>query len=373
MPGPLPDAVSADSSADLVALGAKGSMLLAGTADGAFFLDEAHPTLSPLAIWGDEPDLPAETGAIRAIGRRTDNLLVAADTGLFHTSGEKLLLSPASAGLAALDIVGLEVEGAGDAEQIWIAAKDGVHQISGGALSKLAIEGEDGAPGAVLPALGRVFAAFDDRLYEVDPAAKTAELLPYHFGAIHALARGAKDSLYVGCDQGLFERDPDGSYTQYTLSDDAGAPAPVQGLLFDPKKGVFAITGAGIVVLQPGEAPAGVAGLSPGTPSSLATIDDRGLVWVGGKKSLTGLPIGGVVGFAEDVSPVLATYCNTCHATGASYAPVIDFTDYETAVARAGTMIQRIAAGQMPPQSAKAIPAEDVELLLRWNASGRTP
>jgi len=373
IPSEAPARISLTAAEDVTAIGAKGSRVVVGTQAGVYIVNEAGTELLSLSVWSDDPAAPTEPGPTHAFGRRTENVLVAAEGGLFHTSGDKLLVSPASASVAGLGVASLAAEGAAENEKVWIGGAGGLYELKNGALTAWAIEGQSAAPNVITPDGALVFVAFGDKLYELDTAAGEAKLLPHSFGAIHAIARGAAGSVYVAADQGLFERRADGGYTQYTLSD--GDPKAAWGAVFDPKKGMFAVTAAGVVLAQPGNAPVGVAALpgtiAPAAGAPAAAADDIGTVWIGAGKSLEGLKIGSTVAFEADVEPILANYCASCHATGAQYSPKIDFSDYETTKQISTKMIQRISAGQMPPSSSPAMPAEAFDVLLRWEASGR--
>jgi len=370
-PGAAPTTFLIDAAEDVSALGARGSKLYWGASGGVYSLDVSGTALSLLEIWGDDPALPISTGPVRALGRRVENVLVAADAGLFHTSGDKLLVSPAQAALAGLGIsaiTALAVDAGANGERIWFGSASGLSVIEIGVLSAWAIEGASGAPTVLSPEGGIVYVAFGDKLFELDTAAGQATALAYDFGTIHAITRGSSGTTYVAADKGLFERSADGSFTQYTLSD--SDPRAAWAAVFDPKKGVFAVTAAGIVLATPGAKPTAVAALPEGMTGARAAEDDIGNVWIGAGKRLAGLKIGSTVTFKEDVAPILEKYCATCHATGAQYAKVIDFADYEATKAIATVMVTRISTGSMPPAAALPMPAEDADVILRWEASG---
>jgi hypothetical protein len=195
--------------------------------------------------------------------------------------------------------------------------------------------------------------------------------VPHSFGVIHGIARGAQGAVYMAADNGLFERSTNGSYVQYTLSDSA-TPAPAYAVAFDPKKGMFGITAAGIVLINPGETLIGITAYPPSLSGpGIAVADDIGNVWVGAGKQLEGMRIGSTVNFDADVRPVLEKYCGTCHLDGAQKSPIIKLLDYETVSGMSSKIIQRISVGQMPPAASTPMPAEAFEIILRWEASGR--
>jgi hypothetical protein len=375
IPPLVPGGVSIDVSEEITALGAKGSRLLVGTNATVYGLGDVIGTLEELSVWSDDPSVAASTGAVHAVGRRSTNVLVAADSGIFHTSGDKLLVSPASSELLALGIVGFAAENSAGTERLWLAASSGLYDLTNGSLSKWNVESESAAPTVVETSGHIVFVAYGDRLYELNLESDEAALVPHSFGTIHAIAHGAEGTVYVAADRGLFERGADGGYTQYTLSDGAD-PVAAYAVVFDPKKGMFGVTAAGIVLAQPGKPPAGITALPPSlsgatTPRPVATADDIGNVWIGAGTKLEGLRIGSTVTFDADVVPVLEKYCGSCHTDGANYSPIIKMTEYETVVAMSSKIISRVSAGQMPPAASTPMPAEAFEILLRWEASGR--
>jgi len=122
-----PGGVSIDVGDEITALGAKGSRLLVGTKSTVYGLGDVVGTLEEVSVWSDDPSITAQTGAVHAIGRRSANVLVAADNGIFHTSGDKLLVSPASVELTALGITGLATENSPSGERMWFATSSGLY------------------------------------------------------------------------------------------------------------------------------------------------------------------------------------------------------------------------------------------------------
>jgi hypothetical protein len=369
-----PGGVSIDVNGEITSLGAKGSQLLVGTNSTVYGPSDVIGTLQEVSVWSDDPAVLATTGAVHAVGRRSSNVLIAAENGIFHTSGDKLLVSPASAELAALGISAIAAENSANGERLWFATASGLFELLGGTLSKWAVEGEAGTPTVVATSGHFVFVAYVDHLYEVNVDTKEAGLVPHSFGTIHSIAHGAEGTVYVAADKGLFERGADGGYTQYTLSGSA-TPIAAYAAVFDPKKGMFGVTAAGIVLAQPGKNPAGVmpmpSSLSGATTTPIATADDIGNIWIGAGNKLEGLKLGSTLTFDADVVPVFKTYCGSCHIDGAQSSPIIKFEDYEAVVSLSAKINSRISAGQMPPASATPMPAEAFEILLRWEASGR--
>lgn len=369
-----PPGVSIETTEDIQALGARGSRLVVGTSTTVYGLGEVLGTLEESSIYSDDPAAPSTTGKVDAIGRRAANLLVVSDSGVFHTSGDKLLHSPASGQLGPLGISSIAADGPETDEHLWLATAKGLYELRGGVLSKWTVDGESGVPTVVSTGGSLVYVAFGDRLYELDAATGEVMRVPHSFGAIHAIAHGAEGSVYVAAKNGLFEREANGGYVQYTLSDTA-TPAAAHAVVFDPKKGMFAVTDAGIVLANPGDDLIGITAypstLSSSPTTALAVADDIGNVWMGAGTHLEGMRIGSTVTFDADVVPVLETYCGSCHVLGAQQSPLIELLDYETVLSMSSRIIQRVSAGQMPPPAGKPMPAEAFEIILRWEASGR--
>lgn len=357
---------------DLRALGAQGDTALLGTSTGAFAALEGG--LLKLDIYGDAPDLPVSTGDVRAVGRRTETLIVAAEAGIFITAGNKLTLSPASEALATLSIREIHVTGADATEQLWIVAQEGIFVLTGGKLRQISVEGATGEPLSISPAVNgsSLLVAYPEGVHEIDIAKEEAAALPHDLGEVRAMARGGEKVVYFGSDQGLFVRGEDGAYTQFTLSGGEEA-APVDTVLVDPD-GVIAVTAQAAVRLNQDDLPQAVATLPASPEPHRAAADDVGLVWIGGGGTVSGYLLGRPAGYEADVAPILGEYCMSCHAEpGTQGAPALDMLDYETTKANAPLIVQRVAAGQMPPPGSPPLPAEKYELVLRWYSSGLSP
>jgi hypothetical protein len=183
-----PGGVSIDVPDEITALGAKGSRLLIGTKSTVYGLGDVVGTLEEVSVWSDDPSITAKTGAVHAVGRRSANVLIAADNGIFHTSGDKLLVSPASAELTALGITALAAENSASGERIWFATTSGLYELEGNTLSKWTVEDEAGSPTAIATSGQLVFVAYGDRLFELNVETEEAGLVPHSFGTIHSIA-----------------------------------------------------------------------------------------------------------------------------------------------------------------------------------------
>jgi hypothetical protein len=358
-PGVEPTALVAAGS--VTALGAAGTTLMVGTdSHAAQLIDGA---LEPLEVWSDDPSAATSTGEVKLVTRAGATLVVLADEGLFHSFGDKLVPSPASAEVVALEPLAMHADG----DALWLCTPSGLARLEGEELSWLTVEGEAGAPAAVHHASsGLFYVAFDDRLYEIEDGEAFA--VPYDLGAVHAISAGSDEAIYVASDRGLFERTADGAWTQYTLSASAEG-APATALSFYPKDGVFAAVPGGIALVQPDS---GVTGVVQSDATRMIA-DDVGQLWLAAGSGVTGLAVGTPIGFEDDVAPILTTYCASCHDDGSQNAPVQNFADYDNVVLLAQTVVSRIQAGQMPPSGSDPMPGDAVDLINRWYLSGQNP
>ena len=358
-PGVEPTSLLAPGN--VTAIGAAGTTLIVGTDTSTSQLIDGK--LVELEVWSDDPDIPSTTGSVRLVTRDDATLVVLAEEGLFHSFGDKLVPSPASADVLALDPMAMHADG----DLLWLCTPDGLARLEDGELSWLTIEGESGLPAAVHhAATGLLYVAFDDRLYEIE--SDRAYAVPFELGAIHAIGAGRGDAVYVASDRGLFERNVEGEWTRYTLTeDDAGAPATA--LSFYPKDGTFVAVPGGITLANPDD---GITGVATSDASHMIA-DDLGRIWLGGGTDVTGLPVGTPIGFEDDVAPILTSYCASCHDEGIDNAPVQDFADYDNVVLLAQTVVSRIRDGQMPPAGSDPLPGDAVDLINRWYLSGQNP
>lgn len=359
----VPELPEAPSGIVIAATGvrsiAAGSAVIVGSDDGAFVVDEEAAALRELPIWSDAPDPPEATGAVERAVRFGDTVLVFADAGLFFSFGDKLLPSPD--GEAVMDLGVRDVQPYGD--ELWIASDAGLVYLDGETLT--AIDAAGGVPQLARRAGDVVIAVYDDRLYELDLSEGVAHEAPYDVGQVTALGPGVDGAVYLASDRGLFERAADGAYTHYPLDGRA-----VLALAYHAKDGSHALTADGVWAARPGQALAPVMRVEE--PVSAFAADPLGRLWLAGD-ALVAHPVGTPVGFADDVAPLLESYCASCHAAGETGAPLVAFDDYEVVGAMATTIVERIKKGQMPPPGSPQPTASDVEILESWIASGSNP
>ncbi|MCA9625020.1 MAG: hypothetical protein KC731_38610, partial [Myxococcales bacterium] len=337
----------------LTAIGASGTSLLLGTTTTTFEL--LGETLSELEVWSDDPSAPTRTGRVDLIARDGATLVVLAEEGLFFDFNEKLVPSPASEAIVALTPQAMHASG----DALYLCTGDGLAKLQDEKLSWLSIADEAGAPTAVYESSqGLLYVAYGETLYEID--GDEAFAVPYDTGVVHAIAPGLADAVVFATDHGLFRRDAKGAWTQHTLTDDQAAAASLD-LAFYPKDGTYARTAEGVLLLREGE----LSGVVTSDAERLIS-DDFGRLWLGAGRALEGLPIGTPVGFAEDVAPLLASHCATCHATGEENAPIVSFESYDDVALLGSVLLDRVASGQMPPAGSPALSGDAVDLINRW-------
>lgn len=364
------------------AMASNGDLVAVGTSTSVFQVTAAGPM--PLELVGDEPDLPPETGPVRAMAAAPDGLLIAADAGVFFTKGSVLQLSLGNAELHPLGITAMtsrvaDDDGDQEAEaHVALLTKDGAYELSGGELRKWTVEGEAGAPTAALNQKDRLYLAFGSRVYEIDKATEEARPLVFALdrglGAIRAIACNSRacdegSLIYFASDAGLVERSPDGAYTLYPLANEGEAAVSVEAFALDGgKQRLYALAGSQVLRIKGGELPDAVATLAPtGSAGRHMAVDKLGDVWAGEDLSVKKLALGTPLSFATDVRPVMHEYCAECHTPGINGAPKIDFEVFETMVGIADTALMRVAAGTMPPLSyPKKLPKEKIQILQDW-------
>ena len=362
------------------AMASHGSTIAIGTATSVYRLDTTGPV--KLELVGDEPDLPADTGAVRAMAASDGGLLVAAENGLFFTDGLVLQRSLANDTLGPLGITAMSARlaagGDGGAAEVHLAFIAGgvAYELGGGSMSTWTVSGEEGSPTAIFAQEARVYLSFGARTYEIDKAKKEARPVAEGLGAVHEIACTSLSCdegslLYFASDAGLVERAADGVYRRFSLAAEGAPPVPVETFALDAsKQRLYALAGGSLLRVRAGEVPDAVATLAaPEGPRRMA-VDKSGDVWVGEGRAVKRLALGTPLSFATDVRPILHEYCAECHATGQKGAPVRDFESYDVAVARIDSILMRVQDGTMPPLSTgKKLPKETIQILQDWAAT----
>ncbi|MEP7120001.1 MAG: hypothetical protein ABJE95_03785 [Byssovorax sp.] len=375
-----PEHSTAALSGYATATASNGSILAVGTTTSVYGVTPNAVTL--LAIVGDEPSLPAETGAIQAMTALDDGVLVAADNAVFFTKGSALQLSLANDVLHPLGITAMasrvaDDDGDGVKEtHLMLRTKAAAYEIVGAALTKWTVAGEAGAPTAALATKATVYLAFGDRVYEIEKDTKKAYPLVFDVGIVAEIACGtvacdAGSPIYFASDRGLVERSAAGDYTLYTLAEEGAPAVPVDAFALDgAKTRLYALAGPQVLRVRVGASPVAEATVTaPALPRHLV-VDKVGDAWLSEGESMEKLALGTPLSFATDVKPILHAYCSDCHANATNGAPKIDFDSYDATVKLSDTVVKRVVEGTMPPITyAKKLPKETVQLLVEWSAT----
>lgn len=375
---------SYDVEGYVTTMAGRGSIVTTGTTIGVYELGLSGPVLLPIV--GIEPDLPAETGIVRAMAGYDDGILVIADNDILFAQNGALTRS---AGKATLEMLGIKTMNARFADDdgdmttethLSLVGATAGHELSAGNLITWGIEGKMGAPEAILAQKSTVFLVYGRQLYEVDKAKAEAFVPPFDMGNIHeiacsSLACDAGSLVYFASDKGLVERSASGVYSLYTLTDSEGQFVGVESFAIDgSKQRLYAVAGDQLLRIRSGDVPTAVATLSTAKEKRKLVVDKIGDVWVGGDQQVTKYALGTPLSFLTDVQPIMHEYCAECHAAALQGAPKIDFEDYSTAVGLVERIIARAAVERsMPPGTYdKKLPAELITILKEW-AVTKTP
>ncbi len=361
-----------------------GARVLIGTTKRVYGVDAEAPIA--LEIVGDEPNLPLETGEVKALAPYADGVLAATDTGVFFTKGDVLQISGGNDSLHPLGITGMTAriaddDGDGKSEaHLVLLGKEGGYELDGSKLTTWKVDGETGPPTAIYAQKSRLYMAFGDHVYEVDKDAKLAYPLVFDVGNVSAIACSSPacedgSLLYFASDRGLVERGTTGDYTIYPLAKEGEPPLAVETFALDPtSQRLYALAGNWVLRVRAGEVPDAVATRkTPAFPRRM-TVDKKGDVWAGEGQSVESIALGTPLSFGADVAPIMHTYCATCHQTGIKGAPKIDFESYEVMLDLLDVVQKRVVdEGSMPPATAQQVPKEKIQILKEWAASKHEP
>lgn len=392
--GDVPLATPGELEGYTSAAASRGALTLMGTSNGAYqakACPKDSPTCVPLTllpIVGDEPDLPLETGVVRAAaafqvgggqGSDGEGLLVAADAGIFFAKGGVLTRSAGHELLFPLGIRGIasriaDEDADGEAEtHLTLRTDTGLVEWRGGELTAWTVGDETGAPSAALARQDRLFVAWDDRVYEIDKAAEVGYPLVFDIGRVREIACASQACdpgavVLFATSKGLVERSAAGQYTLYTLAEEGAAGVAVLTFALDAQKQrLYAVAEDGTVLrVQAGEVPVALGKLAPSEHAPHAAVDKTGDVWVGSGTSVTALGTGTPLSFATDIRGVMGEYCAPCHKTATHGATPIDFESYEVMIDRGKKALDRILEGTMPPSGWPAVPKEQALLIAEW-------
>lgn len=360
-------------------LASLGSFVAIGTTVGVYEPDASGGT-NLMPIVGADPNLPLETGIVRATVRYEDGVLVAADGGVFFTKGTSLEPSLASSELMPLEIESMTArvaddDGDGSAEtNLSIRGKNDVFELGPDKLVTWSVDGETGAPTAMFAQKDRVIIAYGHHVYEIDKPSATAYPLVFDVGFVRSIVCGSLacdegSLLYFATDKGLVERSASGQYTRFSLAEQGAAPVAVDAFALDAsKQRLYAVAGEYLLRVRAGEVPQAVAKIGASSAPRTLGVDKIGDVWMGESQTATRFALGTPLSFLTDVKPIMREYCADCHATGVMGAPPIDFEKYDVAVSLVDRIIKRaVEERSMPPGSyAKKVPADSIAILKEW-------
>lgn len=323
---------------------------------------------------------PATLGEVRAIARREGGgVWMVSTNGLFHSRDDALLRSPLSEQLDLSAVRFLDATGVGADETLWLTfADESVRRLQGGRLGALELRGpkETGALQGVLGlSTSSALALRGETLSRLDLGSSGVQQLATGLGTLRASGRLSDGTLLLATSTGLWTVASGGKVTRHTLAA-PGQPARSVDALWT--QGQLAILAAGGEVLQWEDGQATVVSqVENPQPLGLA-LDGDGQLWLVDGISLVrvSLPaLGPPPSFAQDVRPFFEAHCVSCHASGASYAPVIDWTDLATVRARSAAAIRRLtdADAPMPPASQETLSSADYGVVVRWVNGGMQP
>lgn len=319
-------------------------------------------------------DDPRTPGQVRALTRRAEGVVLAGTGGFFHDAPGRLLRAPLSDDFS-MDTVRF-VDAVGGALFV-TTATDAVRVLDGHREQVRVVDEKE--PGAVQVVVGRTAGAAllvkGGSLYAVDLAERTVTTLARGLATVTAIDRRG-DTVLLGTSEGLVEVSATGVVTRRTLTATTTSAQPVVDvevvgevtLLSTPTQ-VLELSSTGALVV--------LAELSRAWPDAL-TRDGAGDVWFLDGPWLARLTTSVAPpppSFATDVRPFMVAHCASCHATGASYAPVIDLATYATAKQWAPRTLERLkdTLSPMPPSSVETLTPTQYDVVVRWVEGGMLP
>ncbi|MEZ4293684.1 MAG: hypothetical protein R3B70_01815 [Polyangiaceae bacterium] len=337
--------------------------------------------LTQLPIEGDDPELPAETGIVRAAAPIETGVLVAAEAGLFVAGPGALTLSNGHAGLHPLGILGMKSRLADDDNDgtpeahLVLLTNAGLVEWSSGETVTWTIGTEQGPPSAAFSRKDLLFAAWGTRVYEVDREGGVAYPLVFDIGAVTDIACSSQacdegSLVYFATDKGLVERSAEGGYTLYPLAPEGEPGVAVKSFALDAgKQRLYAFTETSVLRVRAGHVPDEVASLGKADFDRHAAVDKAGDLWSFAGGEATRLSTGTPLSFATDIQPIMGEYCAPCHKSGSNGAPAIDFESYDKMLEYADKAVARVQDSSMPPPTWPQVPKDQVQLLVEWVAT----
>lgn len=332
--------------------------------DGALVKHKSGATFSTLSM-SDAP------GTVKALTRRGFGVLLAATNGFFHDAPGTLLRAPLSDDFS---METLRFVDAVDAA-LWVTTgADAVRLLDG---RRETVHLNDATePGAVQVIAGRTASSAllvkGASLYAVDLEAKTVSTLARGVGTVTAIDHRG-DAVLLGTSEGLLEVAADGTVTRHTLT----ANDPAQSIIdLEVVDGTTLVTTTSQVLVL-GTPNVVLADVTQPWPDAL-TKDSSGDVWFVDGSALTRLSTSVAApppSFATDVKPFMTAHCRSCHATGASYAPLLNLENYSTAKTWAARTVSRLTAtlAPMPPANTEVLTPAQYDVVVRWVEGGLLP
>lgn len=339
--------------------------------DGDAVLRRELAGFAPLAV--GTPDDPRTPGAIRAMTTRHDGVFLAGTQGFFHDAPGRLLRSPLSDSFTMESVRFVDFTG----DALWVTTGTDAVRVLNGRREAIRIDDPE-ERGELQAVVGRststALVARGASLYAVDLAARTVKTLARALPAVTALSHRG-DVVLLGTTEGLVEVGSDDVVRRRTLAAPNGAAPAIVDV---DSRGASALVSAGRQLLLVTEASAVVlADIAQPWPDSLAR-DLSGDVWFIDGTSVARLSTSvapAPPSFATDVKPFVQAHCASCHASGARYAPVIDFENYGVSKTWAQTSLRRITdtLSPMPPASAEILTPAQYDVFVRWVDGGLLP
>lgn len=316
-----------------------------------------------------------ELGTVKAVSRRGEGVLLATTNGLFHDAPGYLLASPASASVSMATVRFIDSFD----DTLYVSSVAELSKLSDSTRQTLVIA-DDKESGEVQAVIGRTpssaIVVKGASLYAIDFTAKKVTTLARGLASVTAIDRNAEGVL-IGTTEGLVEVHADDSVTRRTFTVDTSTPVTIVDL--DVSNGTTTVVTDSAVLELSSTGSTVLTTLARAWPDAFArdgahdawVIDGAQVIKLG--TSLTQPP----PSFATEVKPFMQAHCATCHATGARYAPVEDFTSLALARQKANAIIDRITESDlgrvMPPPDTEVLTAAQYDVVVRWVAGGMLP
>lgn len=326
--------------------------------------------LNPVPVGASGTD---SLGTVRLVGRRGPGSLWLSSNGVFLERMGRLLRAPVSDSLPLSDVKAIDVTGDGATETWWLRTDAALLRVSSGDVDSIALDDPKGA-GLITSVVGRdanvALVVKGERLYLVDVAAPKVTVLAKGLGAVTAGVKLGDGAIVFATANGLVKVTTTNDVVLLGFGD---APAindvSVDGdAAFIQSNGkLFSMLVDDVRVLGDVAAPM-VSGVVRDSAGAVFTLDGAQL------KRLATTPEEQPVRFA-DVKPFFVSHCTSCHTSGANYAPIIDFTNFQKAKLVAQQSLDRVknADNPMPPAASGLLRPSQYQVLERWVAQGLLP